>query len=191
MFITIVGSDGKNGDLFKLNKSNFYSTQSFFEHEITKLIEKYNLEWKDINLVSGGASWIDQIAVNLYINKATEIKDVTKRPNLTLFLCEEFSVEKEMYTENAQNRTSKYLNSFHSKFKEKSNIKSLSDISRAVKLGAKIVVRDYEETVKSLGATDFVYCFNFLDNITPNKRTDKIMRESSAPNKIEHDIRSG
>jgi len=64
--VGIVGTAGRLDDTEKMSKELF---ESMVERAAQIIEHEFHLDWKDIDLVSGGAAWSDHIAVVLYLRK--------------------------------------------------------------------------------------------------------------------------
>lgn len=152
MFVSIIGTAGRNDKVRKRLTPELYSSALFKADEyILGLLSQGNLTLKDITLVSGGSSWIDHIAVELffkYLCKAKVAlpgKEYIEGLKLILHLpCEfddvEYKFKKCSSHMNSNCHTT--LNFLHRCFSEKCSIDSLSDISLAVEYGAEIKIYD-------------------------------------------------
>ena len=121
VLISIIGSAGRKSDGNKISKSLFEKVMN----NTIKLIEKIKEDNKtdDITLVSGGAAFIDHVAVRLYLDQVLKCK-------LILYLPCKFKDNK------GEGKVGETMNYYHERFTKKIKSDSLEEISLAIKRGA-------------------------------------------------------
>ena len=128
---SIVGSAGRQEDGERLSKHHF-DAACLIASELLYQFEENN--YKITCLVSGGAAFIDHVAVRLFLDK--------KVPHLRLFLPCEF-VSGMFHDSGISNDAGKNpggtANYYHSKFKRKTGIDSLSELQIAKREGAEMI----------------------------------------------------
>ena len=177
MRISIIGSAGRNDDQDKLNREIFYKMYNTADNKLNEIIKECNLDYKDIELISGGSSYADHIAIHLYFRYHKN------GINLTLHLPYKFI--NCSFTHNA-------LNNYHKIFSTKCGINSLQHIQIALNTGAKHYVHNgYHDRNNYVGNTDYLIAFTFGRNgsLKPGG-TKNTWDNSSCKNKIHYNITS-
>ena len=177
MRISIIGSAGRNDDKDKLDMEVYYKMYNTADIKLNEIIKEYDLNYKDIELISGGSSYADHIAIYLYFKYH---KDGIK---LTLHLPYNFV---------NGSFTNKTLNNYHEIFSTKCSINSLLHIQVAITSGAKYYVHNgYHDRNLYVGNTDYLIAFTFAKNGTLKPGgTKHTWDNSSCKNKIHYDIAS-
>jgi hypothetical protein len=101
------------------------------------IIKDWKLDWDNVVLVSGGASWADHVAVKLFMQEDVE---------LTLELPCRWDEKNHKFidigTKDWRTNPGNYSNYLHSKFSKKIKSNSLEEIHQSIKNGANIIFSD-------------------------------------------------
>lgn len=165
--LSIIGTAGRKED------GKIISTLHF---EKMCDVSRFTLgEWKQTELVSGGAAWADHVAVKLYLNG--DVK------NLVLHLPAEFDVSKKAFVplNDHYMDPGNIANYYHGLFFKKTKINSLDEISQAIKKGAKVVVTPgmIPRNKKVAQDSDYMIAFTFGDGeIIADYNTSSTAKES-------------
>ncbi len=62
--IGIIGTAGRNDDAFKLSARSFIKMGEFVHDIVTNRLQ---IQWNDVDLISGGAAWADHLAVHHFL----------------------------------------------------------------------------------------------------------------------------
>lgn len=127
---SIVGTAGRNDDAVKLSKQHFQAAYIV----ASGLIEQFSENnYKITHLVSGGAAFMDHVAVRLFLDK--------KAPNLRLFLpCEwDNGSFKDNGSDDWKVNPGRSANRLHKTFQSRTQINSLTEIQLAKHEGAELI----------------------------------------------------
>ncbi len=124
-------------------------------------IQEWKLQPDTVTLVSGGCSWADHVAVDLFINNPSRYK------GLVLYLPCNF---KESFEDTGESHWAKnpgkVLNNRHYTFSKAIGRDTLNDITKAIKIGAGVVVKNGFHARNSLVAkSDYVIAITAGDEI--------------------------
>lgn len=152
MKISIIGTAGRKEDLKKLS----YQIYLKAFNDVLKLIEPYLSP--NLTIVSGGAAWMDHLAVDLFLNKKVQ--------NLKLYFPADFINGKFIF------KTSKdagsIANYYHKQFSNKTGKQSLNEIEIAMKKNAEISIHDgFKERNLLVGNSDIIIAYTFNNDIIP------------------------
>lgn len=130
MTLAIIGTAGRKDDAPKLTKEKYFAAMKVAK----SVMESVNAD----TLVSGGAAFIDHIAVRLF--NAGLVK------NLTLHIPCKWDKKNKRYKDtgefNSTTNPGGTANYYHKKFSEKVGFNSLEDIAAAIKKKAQVVVTE-------------------------------------------------
>lgn len=143
--VAIIGSAGRKHDRVKVSRKIFTSAYDL----LTKRLE----DWQpDLTLVSGGAAFIDHLAVQLYLNGECN--------HLILHLPAPFSNSK--FQGKNWNSPGQVANHYHSLFSRKTNIPSLLELQRAIDQGAETYVYNgFKSRNLEVGRVDCIQALTF------------------------------
>ena len=116
--ISVIGSAGRKDDSARVN-------QRLYEQGVEYLVKCIDRLDQPITIVSGGAAFVDHMAVALYLRNQVD--------HLILHLPAGFNNSK--FTETRTGRTANY---YHNLFKNKTGISSLRQIQQAIDKGATV-----------------------------------------------------
>lgn len=156
-YISIIGTSGRDNNPL-LTKELFTIVYNHCEN-IIKNIKKNN-----ICLVSGGAPWIDHIAVKLFNNKIVN--------NLILYTPAEF-IGGKFVEKNRKYDGGRILNYYHSKFSEIMEYNTLNDINDAINNGCEIdsLSDNLFERNSEIAKSNYLIAYTFGENIPESKGT--------------------
>nr|QBK90203.1 MAG: uncharacterized protein LCPAC102_01160 [Pithovirus LCPAC102] len=160
MRISIIGTAGRKDDGNKLNYDLFMKMYKKAKDHLHSIINSYDIKYSDIELISGGSSYSDHIAIFLYYEYyGYGIK-------LTLHLPANF-INGQYRDNNNKHHPGNTLNFYHSKFSQKIGIKSLMQIEQAISMGANVHIHNgFYERNKHVADTDIMIAFTFgYDNL--------------------------
>ena len=127
IIVSICGSAGRNGSHTRITLALFNKLYNVFNDSIFKLHNDiksmYNTEHK-ITLMSGGAAFVDHIAVRIYLNNLDRYK---------LHLALPCNITVNGFTGNKVAETASY---YHDLFRKQTSINSVSEIIQAIQKGA-------------------------------------------------------
>ena len=124
MRVVIIGSAGHHVEDKKYLDSQLYT-------KVVNQVDQKIQPWKNIHLISGGAAFVDHVAISLFL------KHVTEGAKLTLFLPCEFDCQQNQF---AECHPGPIATKEHRDFEKRTGIESLVEITKAIKLGAKVRV---------------------------------------------------
>jgi len=141
---------------------------------IDQIIELNNIQYSDIELISGWSTWIDHLAILLYFEYYyLGIK-------LTLYLQTESY--KDTFKEDNPN---KLLNILHNNFSKKCNINSIEQINKAIKLGAQYkIYNGFFERNTYVAKTDMMIAFTFGKDKPSSSGTKDTWNKFKYSNKV-------
>jgi 1-aminocyclopropane-1-carboxylate deaminase/D-cysteine desulfhydrase-like pyridoxal-dependent ACC family enzyme len=159
--IAVIGSAGRNDDILELNHHLFENMRI----KLKSIIEKdLKMSPSDVTLVSGGAAWVDHIAVVEYLSG--------KYGGLELHFPCKFIDGK--YEDNGaynwQNNPGKSANLYHKHFSTKIKHNSLEDIQNVIKDNNVNIYDHYNgfhERNKAVGKVDVLIAFTFSSTNKP------------------------
>ena len=178
--LSIIGTAGRREDIKHLNSTTYYK---MIDYARSYVIEKGVMQLK-----SGGAAWVDHIAVELFLEKVVS----------SLILCLPAPFENQKFYSKEFKDAGSCSNYYHQKFSQKTNKQSLNEIDVAIKLGAKVEV--YENNSSRYGGffarnsvvadCDLLLAFTFGESDVPkNGGTKDTWDKSSAKLKKHVSIR--
>ena len=149
--VAIIGTAGRGANLAKLTPQIF---EKMLKCLITIIEADLGLEWKSIQLVSGGAAWADHLAVILYNRQICQ--------NLLLYLPTEF--KDGAYLMN--NQIGKTANFYHSQFSKKMGYNTLGDIDTAINNGCVIDSTNigFKNRNTKIAKSDYIIAFTFEES---------------------------
>jgi hypothetical protein len=152
MKISIIGSAGRRSDSEKVTRQLFDNAKSHCLNELS-LFPNYDA-------VSGGAALADHIIVSLFLDG--------KIQSLTLYLPCEFNGKQ--FKDGGFKSCGAIANYYHKKFSDKTGIDSLSEIAKAINIGANSIVIPGGFHARNLfvGASDVLLAYTFFDGLAPS-----------------------
>ena len=195
--LAICGTAGRRESGKRLSRQHFEAAYAIAE-ELLKQINECN--YPITHLVSGGAAYMDHIAVKLFLNN--------KVPHLRLFLPAiwENSSYYDNRISNMVKNPGEYANYYHERFQRVTGINSLSEIQIAKSRGAELIDRNKQG--KSLGfyarnalvaKSDFLFACTFGDGRivkeggtadTVRKYLERVRKEGIFDKSFHYDLNS-
>ena len=123
--VAIIGSAERTDNELRLLRKNPKLMQQIEKFVLDQIVNKWKLNTRETTLVSGGSSWVDHVAVRLWL------QDPTKWKGLELYLPQEWDGCNARYVNKYDGMR---LNELHLKF-NKSSL-SLDELHDAQRLGA-------------------------------------------------------
>jgi hypothetical protein len=156
--VAIIGSAGRKDDSKKMNKENYQKMIAEAERIIT---EDWNIQWDNLEIISGGAAFSDHVAVDIFL------KYSEKGLNLTLEMPCEWG--KTRYIDNKPKDWKKnpgnISNYYHSVFGKATGKKPLDEIQQAIEKGAKITIsKGFFDRNCSIAHSEYVIAFTFSES---------------------------
>lgn len=154
--IGIIGSAGRGGDEEKLNDKVYSSILSYLEDKLPN----------DCTLVSGGSSWMDHLAVSLYLKYQDKFK-------LELYIPCEWDTTNRCYRDNGvvdwMVNPGGTLNYYHRRFSKIVGFDSLDQINDAISRGAILKVEKglFKRNDRVASSIDVLYAFTFTTRDSP------------------------
>lgn len=131
MKLAIIGSAGRSShEVDQFDNQVFQAMVDYVE----QFVKDQKVEWKDVHLISGGAAWVDHVAITLFL---VHQKEGTQ---LTLYLPCAFASVKKGFVDNGSSdwkiNPGKSANKYHLTFQSKTKIASFQEIVDAQDKGA-------------------------------------------------------
>ncbi len=121
--ISIVGTSGRGNIINNLTKDLFNKMVIYTDNHISNYLKENNLDWKNVELISGGAAWSDHIAVKIYKNHLTS--------SLNIYIPCKWNNDKKQYEDNGKDwriNPGKSSNNYHNKFSKKMEYNTLKEL---------------------------------------------------------------
>jgi hypothetical protein len=154
--VSIIGTSGKEGNM----TNDLFRAMIKKAHKIIK--EEFNLDPKDVTLVSGGASWADHVAVRLFLTG--------KYKHLTLHMpCKWLGsgfLDNGAYSWAVN--PGRTANTYHKRFSQDIGRDTLGEIGSC---GAKIIdtYKGFHHRNTAVARSDFLIAFTWSDTDRPEK----------------------
>ncbi len=163
--VSIIGTAGRDKNIKKLN-INLYKKMINIADKIIK--EEFKLNTKDVCLVSGGASWSDHVAIELFKTGLYS--------NIELHLPAKFTNDKyDLYSKEGL-----YSNKLHEVFSEKVSKNTLLDIKDL--LNKCKFYNGFYQRNNIVAKSDYLIAFTFYDELVGG--TKYTWNKSETKNKI-------
>jgi hypothetical protein len=163
--ISLIGTAGRRDDLEKLNVEIYNRAIDKVKEVIVK---HFKLSLEDVHLISGGAAWIDHIAVALFL--------LCEVPQLTLHFPAPFITDEDnphfldTGKDNWKTNPGRLANSCHQNFSAKIKDDSLKQINSAILMGASYTVhRGFHERNTMVAKSPYLIALTWGDGSTPKK----------------------
>jgi hypothetical protein len=102
----------------------------YVEKTYNEYIEKLNFKKSDIVLVSNGYPWINHLPISIFLNNEENVEINEKYSGIELCMPSDINNKTEQFVNTHEGRS---LNNLHSKYKEKTLIDTLKDLSKISK----------------------------------------------------------
>lgn len=132
MNVGIIGTAGRSSDHLWFTKDKYDRVVQTIDNHLIEASSRLGKTTKDLTIFSGGAAFIDHIAVKLFLTGRYQ--------QLILFLPAFYDLKRERYVETniKGGNTGKRSNELHELMKSRTGYNSLSEINEAINKGAKV-----------------------------------------------------